>query len=168
MDCKIRLSATLIILLTLLFPVFCVITNGNPIPVYPEPETVYSGSGDFSSLDMTWITIVFIIDFFIDILIIYSGIYLLDRFDMIKDRDVLDFPKRTLLLPVLFISLVGLFSELIFGAWMGGLLLALLFIFLSFVFVSKYFLKFGWANSFRMSMFALLINIIVWIVVFTI
>jgi len=107
-------------------------------------------------------------DFFIDILIIYGGIYLLHRYNLVTIKNAFDFSKTTLLLSVFIISLVGLISELILGAWIGGLLIALLFIFLSFVLVSKYLLKLSWVNSLRMGLIALLINIVVWIAIFTV
>ncbi len=155
--------------LILFLPIFFVtMSAGNPIPIYPDPEPVYYGSIGVSSLNIAWIAIVFIMDFFIDILIIYGGIYLLHRCNLVTIKNVFDFSKTTLLMSVFIISLVGLISELILGAWIGGLLIALLFIFLSFVLVSKYLLKLSWINSLRMGLIALLINIIVWIAVFTV
>ena len=155
--------------LILFLPIFFVtMSAGNPIPIYPDPEPVYYGSIGVSSLNIAWIAIVFIMDFFIDILIIYGGIYLLHRYNLVTIKNVFDFSKTTLLMSVFIISLVGLISELILGAWIGGLLVALLFIFLSFVLVSKYLLKLSWINSLRMGLIALLINIIVWIAVFTV
>ena len=162
---RFALSVSLILFL----PIFFVtMSAGNPIPIYPDPEPVYYGSIGVSSLNIAWIAIVFIMDFFIDILIIYGGIYLLHRYNLVTIKNVFDFSKATLLMSVFIISLVGLISELILGPWIGGLLMALLFIFLSFVLVSKYLLKLSWINSLRMGLIALLINIIVWIAVFTV
>lgn len=162
---RFALSVSLILFL----PIFFVtMSAGNPIPIYPDPEPVYYGSIGVSSLNIAWIAIVFIMDFFIDILIIYGGIYLLHRYNLVTIKNVFDFSKTTLLMSVFIISLVGLISELVLGAWIGGLLMALLFIFLSFVLVSKYLLKLSWINSLRMGLIALLINIIVWISVFTV
>lgn len=162
---RFALSVSLILFL----PIFFVtMSAGNPIPIYPDPEPVYYGSIGVSSLNIAWIAIIFIMDFFINILIIYGGIYLLHRYNLVTIKNVFDFSKTTLLMSVFIISLVGLISELILGAWIGGLLIALLFIFLSFVLVSKYLLKLSWINSLRMGLIALLINIIVWIAVFTV
>jgi len=160
------LGVALLILQTLVFCVFSVIAN--PIPIYPDPNMEFSGQSNVSMVPFYWIIFVFIIDFFIDILIVYAGILLLDRFDMIKNRNVLDFSKKTFIFSVAIISIVGLISELLFGSWIGGIILALFFIFLSFVFVSKYILKINWANSSRMGFFAIIINIIVWSIVFSI
>jgi hypothetical protein len=155
--------------LILFFPIFFVIiSTGNPIPIYSDPELVYFGSSGVSNLDIWWIVIVAIIDFFIDFLIIYGGIYLLHRYNLITIKNAFDFSKITLLLSVFIISLVGLTSELILGPWIGGFLIALLFIFLSFVLVSKYLLKLNWANSLRLGLIALLVNIAVWTAIFTI
>ena len=160
---------TLSVSLILFLPIFFVIMSaGNPIPVYPDPEPVYYDSIGVSSLNIAWIAIVFIMDFFINILIIYGGIYLLHRYNLVTIKYVFDFSKTTLLMSVFIISLVGLISELFLGPWIGGLLIALLFISLSFVLVSKYLLKLSWINSIRMGLIALLINIIVWIAVFTV
>ena len=166
---SVRFTSAVAVLSILLVPTLCVLSVGaNPIPVYPDPEPVFSGPSDISTLPIVWILIVFVLDFFIDILIIYAGICLLDKSNLIKNRKVLDFSKRTLLLAVVVISMVGLLSELIFGAWIGGLIFALFFIFLSFVFVSKYILRLSWVNSYRMGLFAIIVNIVVWIVVFTV
>ena len=158
-------SVSLILFLSIFF---VTMSAGNPIPIYLDPEPVYYGSNGVSSLNIAWIAIVFIMDFFIDVLIIYGGIYLLHRYNLVTIKNAFDFSKTTLLLSVFIISLVGLISELILGPWIGGLLIALLFIFLSFVLVSKYLLKLNWANSFRMGLIALLINIVVWIAIFTV
>jgi hypothetical protein len=136
--------------------------------VYPDPEPVLSGTINYNSLQMEWILIVFIIDFFIDILIVYIGVYLLDKNNLINNFYTFDFPKITFLFAVFIISVVGLFSEIFFGAWVGGLVIALILIFLSFVIVSKYILKLNWANSIRLGLFAAIVNIIVWIVIFSI
>ena len=155
--------------LILFLPIFFVtMSAGNPIPIYPDPEQIDYDSIGVSSLNIAWIAIVFIMDFFLNILIIYGGIYLLHRYNLVTIKNVFDFSKTTLLMSVFIISLVGLISELILGAWMVGLLIALLFIFLSFVLVSKYLLKLSWINSLRMGLIALLINIIVWFAVFTV
>lgn len=158
-------SVSLILFLSFFF---VTMSAGNPIPIYPDPEPVYYGSNGVSSLNIAWIAIVFIMDFFIDVLIIYGGIYLLHRYNLVTIKNAFDFSKTTLLLSVFIISLVGLISKLILGAWIGGLLIALLFIFLSFVLVSKYLLKLSWVNSLRMGLIALLINIVVWIAIFTV
>lgn len=169
MNPNVRYTSTLAVLLLLFFPIFFIATAaGNPIPVYPNPEPVYYGSSDVSNLDITWIVVVFIIDFFVNMPILYGGIYLSHRYSLIKKRNVFDFSKRIFLTSVVIISLVGLISELVFGAWIGGLLLALLFIFLSFVLVSKYLLKLSWINGLFVGLFALLINIVVWFIIFTI
>lgn len=162
---RFALPASLILFLPIFF---VIISAGNPIPIYPDPELVYYGSSGVGNLDIAWIVTVLIIDFFIDFLIIYGGIYLLHRYNLITIKNAFDFSKMTLLLSVFIISLVGLISELILGPWIGGFLVALLFIFLSFVLVSKYLLKLNWANSLRMGLIALLVNIVVWTAIFTI
>ena len=169
MAINVRFTLAVSALLIILVPVVCVFSvTANPIPVYPDPEPVFLGQSNINTVPILWILFVFVIDFFVDILIVYAGIYLLDRNKLIMNRDVLDFSKKTFLFAVVIISMVGLLSELIFGAWIGGLIIALLLIFLSFVFVSRYILKISWANSYRMGLFAIIVNIAAWIVVFTV
>lgn len=169
MGSNIRYASTVAAFMILLTSIVCIFSvDANPIPVYPDPELEFSGSNNISPISVQWIIIVFVIDFFIDILVVYAGIYLLDVYNLIKNRDVLDFSKKTFFLAIVIISMVGLLSELMFGAWVGGLIFALLFIFLSFVFVSKYLLKLSWINSSRMGLFALIINIAIWVVVFAV
>jgi hypothetical protein len=162
---NIRSIEPLTVLLILCLPV--ALATGNPIPIYPDPEPVYTGPTRVSSLNTAWVATVFVIDFFIDILIIYGGVYLLYSFNLVRNRDVFNFSKKVFLSAVLIISIIGLISELLLGGWIGGVLLTLLFIFLSFVLVSKYLLRFSWGNSIRIGLFASLINIVVWIVIFT-
>lgn len=162
---RFNLSITLFLIFSILLIIKC---SANPIPVYPDPEPVYSSSSGLRSLNITWIILVFVMDFFIDILIIYGGIYLLHYYGLIAIKNVFEFNKSTLFTAVFFISLVGLFSEIIFGYWIGGLIIALFFIFLSFVFASKKLLGLDWTNCIRMGLIGLIINIVVWIVIFSI
>ncbi len=153
---------------SILVILFIPITTGNPIPVYPNPEPDYYSSTSFSNLNFTWVLGAFIIDFFMDILIIYGGVLVLHHYNLIIDKNIFDFSKTTLLLSVLIIALVGFISELILGPWILGFLMALIIIFISFVFVSKYLLKLSWANGIRIGLIALVVNIIFWIIIFSI
>lgn len=162
------LIAPLTLLIFLITTFFIISVNANPIPVYPEPELVFFSSNSAINIPIYWIFLVFILDFFIDILIVYTGIFLLDKDKLILNKDVLDFSKRTFLLAVAVISTVGLLSELIFGQSIGGLIIVLSLIFISFVLVSRYLLKLNWKNSNRMGLFAIVINIIAWAVVFSV
>jgi hypothetical protein len=141
---------------------------GNPIPVYPDSESVSIGLENIGSLNVFWVALVFMIDFCINIFIVYSGIYLLYYLGRIINEDIFDFSKKIFLTSLLVISLVGLFSELIFGTLFLGLLMALLTIFISYVIVAKSLLKFDWTNSFLLALFALFLNIIFWLVIFSI
>ena len=169
MDKYVRFTSVVAVLLILLMPVVCVYSVfANPIPIYLDPEPVISGQINYTSPMVEWVLIVFVLDFFIDILIVYAGIYVLDKSNLIQNRDVLDFSKISFFSAVGVISIVGLLSELVFGSWAGGLIIALIIIYFSFVFVSKYILKINWKNSYRMGFFALIVNIVVWIVIFSI
>ncbi len=141
--------------------------SGNPIPVYPDPEPTYQGSVSFNSLNLIWIFAVFLFDFFIDILIVYGGILLLNRFDLINNKYIFDFSKLKFFLAVFIIAIIGLISELALGPWIFGFIIALIFIFASFVFVSKYLLNLDWTNGIRLGVFALVINIMFWILIFS-
>lgn len=147
---------------------FITICSGNPIPVYPDLETVSTNLSDTSELNLAWIALVFILDFFINILILYGGIYLLNHYNLIENKSLSKFSKSTFLLSVIIISLIGIISELVFWTWIGGLLIALILIFLSFVFVSKYLLRLNLSNSVRMGLIGLIVNIIAWITIFSI
>lgn len=156
-----------IIVIFFLFTLLIIICSGNPIPVYFDPEPTSTQISSDNIVTLVWIALVFIIDFFLDILIIYGGIYLLDRNNLITNTSEIYISKSKLFLSVIIISLVGLMSELIFWTWFGGVFLSLLFIFLSFGFVSKYILKLSITNSIRMGVIGLIINIGVWIVIFS-
>jgi len=69
MDKYVRFSSTVAVLLILLMPVVCVYSVfANPIPVYPDPEPVISGQINYTPPMVEWVLIVFVLDFFIDIL----------------------------------------------------------------------------------------------------
>ena len=166
-----KFSLKLIIVALVIFALsfLCVVSiQANPIPVYPDPKMDFSNISEVQAPSFEWIFFIFFIDFFVDILIVYSGIFILDYSNLINNREILNFSKTTFFSAVLVISLVGLLSEIIFGTWIGGLVIALFLIFLSFVFVSKYIIKISWANSFRMGLIAVTINIFVWFIVFTV
>ena len=158
------------ILVFLLFfqAIFTILTIGNPITVYPDPGTVSTGVGTLSSLNIIWIILVFLMDFCINIFIVYGGIHLLHYIGKIKNEDIFIFSKKVFLGSLLIISIVGLSSELIFGTHIVGLLLALFSIFISYILVTKYLLKLSWTNGFLLAIFALFINIIFWLVIFTV
>jgi len=150
-----------------IFLILIPIINGNPIPVYPKPESTYSGSSSLNNLNFAWILGVFAIDFFLDILIVYGGIILLFQFNLISNKDIFNFSKKMFFLSILIISIIGIITELILGPWIWGFVLALFFIFLSFLIITKYFLNLEWINGARMGIIAVIINIIFWIVIFS-
>jgi hypothetical protein len=143
------------------------VISGNPIPVYPKPEPSYYSASDYTNLNFTWIIGALIIDFFMNLLIIYGGVIVLNHYNLIINKNIFDISKKTLLLSVLIISITGFISELILGPWLGGFLLSLIIIFTSFVLVAKYLLKINWINSIRMGLIALIVNIIFWIIIFS-
>ena len=145
----------------------CVVAN--PIPVYPDPEpTLISYSGGSEPFPFVWIVLIFVINFCVDVLILYGGLLLLDRFRVIPEEYVLSLSKSRLFTAVGLISFTGVVVEYILGSWIGGLLLAALVIMGSFVFVGNWLLNLSWPNSFRLGGFALLINIVLWIIFYTI
>ena len=164
-------SSTWFVFLYLTFSIMCFSISGlaNPIPVYPDPEpTLISYSGGSESFPFVWILLIFIINFCVDVLILYGGLLLLDRLRAIPEEYVLSLSKSRLFTAVGLISLTGVVVEYILGSWVGGLLLAAIVILGSFVFVGNWLLSLSWPNSFRLGGFALLINIVLWIVFYTI
>ena len=118
-------------------------------------------------MDITWMLFAFVVDFFVDILIIYGGVILLERLHLLPNHHVYEISKIQFLGAVVFISLVGLSTEWIFGGWFLGVGIALCIIFLSFVVMSRYLFGFTWRNSISMGLFASVVNIFVWIFIFT-
>lgn len=161
---KYRFIAEILSILFLFIFTFAVI--GNPIPVFPDPDVISIGFENIESVNLIWMIFVFLVDFCINIFIVYGGIFLLYYFGQIKHEDVFDFSKIIFLISILIISIVGIGSELIFGTWLIGLVFALITIFISYIMVMKYLLKFSWLNCFLMGFFALIINIFFWLVIF--
>ena len=142
--------------------------QGNPIPVYPNPSVDFSESFEvdsISKISMTWIFFVFIFDFFMNVLIVYAGIIFLDTFKVFKSEQPINFSKKIFFTSVLIISVVGILSEMLFGFWIVGLFIVVLSIFFSYVLISVYLLRFSWKNGVRMALFALIINIMVWLII---
>jgi hypothetical protein len=143
------------------------INSANPIPIYTKPGQVFSGSS-ITTLNPVWIMGVFLIDFFMDILIVYGGVFVLYKFKLVKSNNLFDFSKRTFFLAILLIAIIGLITELVLGQLIIGLIFALIIIFISFILVSFYLLKLEIINSIRLALIAITINIIFWIVFFSI
>ncbi len=147
---------------------FTIICSANPIPVYPNPEPTLISGGTSESFPGLWLVFIFIINFCVDILILYGGLLVLERFEVLPEEYVFNLSKTVFFVAVGLISLTGLLVEYFLGAWFGGLLLAALIILCSFVFVGKWLLNLVWANSVRLGAFALTINIIMWIIFYSI
>ena len=144
---------------------FCGIAN--PIPVYPDPEPTLVVSGGSAPFPIVWLGLIFLINFCVDILILYGGLLLLDHFQVLPEDYVLLISKSVFFISVGLISFIGLVVEYILGAWIGGLLLAAGVIFCSFVFVGRWLLKISLVNGVRLGLFALVVNIVLWTVFYS-
>jgi hypothetical protein len=140
----------------------------NPIPVYPDLEPTLISTGSAETFPIMWLGLIFIINFCVDILILYGGLLVLDKFQTLPEEYVFCLSKIVFFGAVGLISFIGLVVEFILGAWFGGLLLAALLIFCSFVFVGRWLLKISWANCIRLGFFALIVNIIMWILFYSV
>lgn len=140
----------------------------NPIPVYPNPEPTLLATGVAEPFPMVWLGLIFVINFCVDILILYGGLVVLDRFKVLPDDYVFILSKMVFFGAVGLISLIGLSVEYVLGAWVGGLLLAAIVIFFSFVFVGRWLLRISWVNCVRLGLFALIVNGVMWIVFYSI
>ncbi len=161
-----RYHIYLLLTVIILFSCLSCKSYANPIPVYPEPKKEIVGSSDVQNVDSFWIILIFVIDFCFNILIVYSAIYLLYFSKVLTKEDVFLFSKYKVLLAVAAISLIGIIVELIFAGFLGGLLIALILIFTSYVLISKHFLQFTGCNAIRVGLYAVLINIIMWAIIF--
>ena len=152
----------------LCFIFFSSIGCANPIPVYPHPEPTLIATGVSESFSGIWLGLIYIINFCVDVLILYAGLSVLDRFQVLPKDYVFSLSKKMFFLAVGLISLIGLGSEFLLGAWVGGLVVAAVVILFSFIFIGRWLLELTWANSGRIGFFALTINILVWIVFYSI
>jgi hypothetical protein len=145
-----------------------IICSANPIPVYPNPEPTLISAGTSESFPGLWLGVIFIINFCVDILILYGGLLVLDSFQVLPEEYVFNLSKIVFFVAVGLISFTGLIVEYFLGAWFGGLLLAALVILCSFVFIGRWLLRISWGNGIRLGSFALTINIIMWIIFYSI
>ena len=146
--------------------------SADPIPVYPKPhisnEGVSNGISQATTIPLSWLILVFLLDLGMNILIIYSGIIILRYLSRIPNSFLIDLPKKNLLASVFIISIIGIISEIIFGLWIGGLIIVILFIFLSFLLTAKKLLYLDWSNSSILGIIAIIINIATWSIIFLI
>jgi hypothetical protein len=139
--------------------------------VYPDPKPEYHlpmHIAESSSSFYLWLVFVFLLDFSIDIIIMYGGLFLLDK--MSGSQKVLifeEFSRGYFIGSVLLISLIGLLSELMLGMWTGGVLIALGTIFLSYYFVSKKLFHLLTKQSIILGIFAIIINGVAWAIIFS-
>ena len=136
--------------------------GANPIPVYPDPEPTLVSSGGAEPFPVAGLGLIFIVNFCVDILILYSGLIVLDRFQVLPEEYVISLSKGLFFGSVAVISILGLGVEYVLGSWIGGLVLAALVILGSFVFVGHFLLRLSGMNSIRLGFFALIINIVMW------
>jgi hypothetical protein len=116
---------------------------------------------------LMWLGLIFLINFCIDILILYFGLMILDRFKVLPEGYVISLTKGLFFGSVAVISSLGLGVEYVLGSWIGGLIIAALVIFLSFVFVGHFLLRLSGVNSVRMGFFALMNNIVIWTIFYS-
>ena len=141
--------------------------GANPIPVYPDPKPTLVFSGSVEPFPVMWLGLIFLINFCIDILILYFGLMILDRFKVLPEGYVISLSKGLFFGSVVVISSLGLGVEYVLGSWIGGLIIAGLVIFLSFVFVGHFLLRLSGMNSVRMGFFALMSNIVIWTIFYS-
>lgn len=144
--------------------------SANPIPVWPDPQQVYIPPAEIAQFTPSltiWLLLIFLLDFGLDILITYVGLYILD---VTKKTDHIlyfqDFSRAYFIGAVFLISLIGIFTELMLGMWFVGIFLVLLIVFLSFFLVSHFLLRLPKEDSIFMGFFGVIINAIFWSIVF--
>jgi hypothetical protein len=138
----------------------------NPIPIEPHPETDLQSVPHGQGITTGWIIAVFIIDFFLDTLLVYAGVLLLGRFNLLLPQQVFAMPKTTFFLAIFLISLVGFSSEWILGTTFWSLFVIVCLVLLSFFIAARYLFKFTWSNALYLGGFASFINLLVWIMLF--
>lgn len=143
----------------------------NPIPVYPDPTPDYHPPTYVTSSTNSfvyWLLFVFLVDFSIDVLIIYVGLFILDKKRGYQKLLVFeDFSRLYFVGSVLLISLIGILTEWLLGMWIGGVFITLGIIFLSFYLVSKKLFRLSMHQCIFMGVFAIIINSVTWIVIFS-
>ncbi|HVQ01573.1 MAG TPA: hypothetical protein VMT57_08665 [Candidatus Thermoplasmatota archaeon] len=140
----------------------------NPIPIEPHPPTGIPVISSSQSAIAGWVLFVFIVDFFLDTLLVYGGVFLLGYLHLLLPHQVLAMPKTRFFTGVLFISLVGFMAEWGLGVTFWGLFITLWIVLFSFCVVSRYLYGFTWKNAVYFGVFASLVNLLVWLVLFNI
>ena len=147
------------------------LVQSNPIPVWPDPQPDYTPPTEMASSGFSiafWILFIFLLDFGLDIIITYSGLYIIDL--KIRPNHIQyfeDFSRTSFIGAVLLISLIGIVAELILGMWIVGMLFVLFIVFLSFYLVSFFLFKLSKDNCLFMGFFAVMINSVAWAIIFS-
>jgi len=153
---------------TLFITLCSYIVLGNPIPVNPDPTPVLVGVDTSAVVEPVWIGLIFVIDFFFNLLILYGALYILDRFSALFEEKNFTYSTRNIISAALLISIVGIVSEVFLGGWYGGLLIVLFIVFLSYMLVSRFIFHINLVGRIRIGCIALIVNFFVWLVVFSI
>jgi hypothetical protein len=164
---KYALTSLLIIFFLLKISSFA---SANPIPVFPDPQPTFQSQQIGNIADsgfQIWIIFIFLLDYACNILILYSGLYILSKIGLLKETDLTDFSRLLFIASVFIISIFGILVEWLLGFWIIGLILVLFFVFLSYILVSIYLLKINFKNSTFLGFYAIVINLIIWLVIFS-
>ena len=158
------------VLLFVSFIVFFVFTDsgmGNPIPVNPRAAEIAGGTNilSLSEIDPIWVSFIFVLDYCLNLFLLYGGLLLAGYLKWTEDEDLSwDFSRTGMILSVLVITLTGFFSELFLGQFLTGLILALFFIFLSFVLTGLFVLRLNKKSVLIIGFFAVCFNIVFWLI----
>jgi hypothetical protein len=163
MVCRHRVINSVSLGVLLLLLCFKANVVANPIPIEPHPETDIPSIPHGLGITTGWIIAIFILDFFLDILLLYAGVLLLGRLNLLSPQQVFAMPKTTFFSAIFLISLVGFSSEWILGTTLWALFVILWFVLFSFAIVARYLFKFKWSNALYLGGFASIINLLVWI-----
>ncbi len=156
-------------LLVLLGLTFCFSVSANPIPATPNDTVVTQHFSSFSqSMTIIIFPLIFIIDFILDLLILYGALVLLNQSNLLDMFEVFSFRTRRILLSALLVSIIGFVAEVLLGSWRVGLLVVLVMVFCSFSLVSYYLLYLDKKNALRVGFIAIVVNSITWLVLFNI
>jgi hypothetical protein len=154
----------------LLFVLICFTTvSANPIPVYPHPQPISHGlEPPTSDHDLILLVLIYIIDFTLDLLILYGTLLLFEKRYLLDMMEIFSFRTKKVVASTVIVSLIGFFSEILLGNSIGGLCIVLVLVFVSFALIAFYILKLDRLNALRLGVIATIINILLWLVIFTI
>ena len=154
---------TIFLFIYLLFKTITCIAN--PIPVFPDPQPDYISPVAQLSSDQgirNMIPFVFLIDFALNLFIIYIGFIVLIKIRQYSIDEFNTLSRYQFLITAIIISIIGITLEIILGTWIIGLFIIIIIVILSYYITCIKIFNITKKNGSLIALLAGIINTVSW------